>query len=307
MLYSKWGKPAQAGFAAVDAILIARISICDFNRQDFQFDFNHRFSPIFRSPEIERFMPDDRSESDPVNEMWRSILTQGNVRTKRHRRFYGRLPSNPRCAQCLRPFAGVGGAFIHRIQGIHRSAKNPRFCSACYGFTSTHPGGAEIELTMLFVDVRGSTAIAEKMSTLEFSRLMNRFYEAAINVLIHADAFIDKLVGDEVTALFIPGFTNGEHARKAVEAGLGLLHATGHGAPGGPWVPVGVGVHTGMAWVGSIIGASGAAADFTALGDSVNIAARLASNAGKGEVLISEAAFRAAHLEMKALRSENWS
>ena len=50
---------------------------------------------------------------------------------------------------------------------------------------------------------------------------------------------IDKLVGDEVTALFIPGFAGKEHARRAVEAGQALLRVTGHGEPGGPWVPVG--------------------------------------------------------------------
>jgi len=150
---------------------------------------------------------------------------------------------------------------------------------------------------MLFVDVRGSTTIAEKMDTLEFSRLMNRFYEATINVLVRANAFIDKLVGDEVTALFIPGFAGEEHARVGVEAGQKLLRVTGHGDPGGPWVPVGVGVHTGAAWVGSIAGASGAAADFTALGDNVTIAARLASKAGQGEVIASEATMNAALIE----------
>jgi adenylate cyclase len=154
---------------------------------------------------------------------------------------------------------------------------------------------------MLFVDVRGSTTIAEKMDALEFSRLMNRFYEATINVLVRANAFIDKLVGDEVTALFIPGVAGEEHARRAVEAGQKLLRVTGHEDPRGPWVPVGVGVHTGTAWVGSIAGASGAAADFTALGDNVNIAARLASKAAQGEVIISEDTYNAAQIETEGL------
>jgi adenylate cyclase len=130
---------------------------------------------------------------------------------------------------------------------------------------------------------------------------MNRFYEAAINVLVQADAFIDKLVGDEVTALFIPGYASKDHARKAVEAGKELLRVTGYGEVGGPWVPIGVGVHTGIAWVGSIVGASGAGADFTALGDHVNIAARLASKAGAGEVLISEATYHSSGLDLGEL------
>jgi len=185
--------------------------------------------------------------------------------------------------------------------GIKKSTKNPRYCADCHGFTTQFPGGAEIELTMLFVDVRGSTTIAETMNNTEFSNLMNRFYEAAINVLVREDAFIDKLVGDEVTALFIPGFAGRDHAQKAVEAGQNLLRVTGYGKSGGPWVPIGVGIHTGLAWVGSIVGASGAGADFTALGDNVNIAARLASKAGAGEVLISEAAYNASSLDLGKL------
>jgi adenylate cyclase len=240
-----------------------------------------------------------RYKVNTVDEMWCKHLTEGNVRTKQWRHLFGMLPSNPRCVNCHTPFAGFGSALLRVIRGpiTQRSSKNPRYCTACHFFTTQFPGGAEIELTMLFVDVRGSTTIAEKMNNTEFSHLMNRFYEAAINVLVRADAFIDKLVGDEVTALFIPGFAGKEHARKAVEAGQELLRVTGYGETGGPWVPIGVGVHTGTAWVGSIVGASGAGADFTALGDNVNIAARLASKAGAGKVLISEATCNAARIE----------
>jgi len=236
-----------------------------------------------------------------VDEMWFKRLTEGNVRIRRNRPIYGSMPSNPRCVNCHRPFAGIGGALLRRLQGVQKSDKNPRYCADCHSFTSQFPGGAEIELSMLFVDVRGSTTMAEKMDTLEFSRLMNRFYEAAISVLVQADAFIDKLVGDEVTALFIPGYAGQEHARKAVEAGQKLLRVTGHGDRSAPWVPIGVGIHTGMAWVGSIVGASGAAADFTALGDNVNIAARLASQAAQGEVIASEDTLDAAGIEGEAL------
>jgi len=246
-----------------------------------------------------------RFKVSTVDEMWQKNLTEGNIRMKHYRHLYGLLPSNPRCVNCHRPFAGTGGALLRILQRVHKSAKNPRFCAACHSFTTQFPGGAEIVLTMLFVDVRGSTPLAEKMHAAEFSRLMNRFYEAAINVLVQADAFIDKLVGDEVTALFIPGFAGQEHARRAVEAGQALLRVTGHGKPGGPWVPVGVGVHTGTAWVGSIAGASGAAADFTALGDNVNITARLASKAGAGEVLVSEATCDAARIDTGGLEKRD--
>jgi len=233
--------------------------------------------------------------------MWEKNLTEGNVRMRHYRHLYGMLPANPRCVNCHRPFAGLGGLLLRMLQGVERSPKNPRYCVGCHSFTTRFPGGAEIELTMLFVDVRGSTAIAEKLDSHQFSILMNRFYETAIRILVQADAFIDKLVGDEVTALFIPGFAGKEHARRAVDAGQALLRATGHGGAGGPWVPVGVGIHTGPAWVGSIAGASGSAADFTALGDNVNIAARLASSAGVGEVLLSESTCSSAGLDHSGL------
>lgn len=81
---------------------------------------------------------------------------------------------------------------------------------------------------MLFVDVRDSTMIAETMNSTGFSHLMNHFYEAATNVLVKADAFIDKLVGDKATALFIPGYAGKDHMQKAVEARRNLLQVTGY-------------------------------------------------------------------------------
>ena len=242
---------------------------------------------------------------DTIDEMWFKMLTEGNWNSRNRRPIHGRLPANPRCVNCHVPFKGIGGLLFRHLYGLERvapSSKNPRYCSACHGFVEAFPGGAEVELTMLFVDVRGSTSIAERMSASDFSHLMNRFYGAAIKVLVGADAFIDKLVGDEVTALFIPGFAGKEHARRAVKAGQRLLHVTGHNRSKGPWIPVGVGIYTGLAWVGSVIGASGEGADFTALGDNVNIAARLASKAGEGEIIASQNTLARAGIEPGSLR-----
>jgi adenylate cyclase len=163
-----------------------------------------------------------------------------------------------------------------------------------------HPGGAEVPLTMLFADVRGSTTLAEQMSAREFSRLINRFYSIASHVLIQTDAMVDRLMGDEAIGLYIPGFAGPDHPRRAIEAAQELLRLTGHRDKAGPWLPVGVGIHTGPAFVG-VVGEETSAMDFTALGDNVNIAARLASEAGPGEILISEASFSAAHLQIEIM------
>lgn len=165
-------------------------------------------------------------------------------------------------------------------------------------FCTEYPGGTELEISMLFVDVCGSTSIAERMSATDFSRLMNRFYNVATDVLMRTDAFIDKFVGDEVIGLYFPLFTGPNHARAAIQAAQEMIRVTGYGDKKGPWLPVSVGVHTGIAYVGSVKGTEDSLRDTTALGDNVNITARLASSAGSGEALISDAAYTAAGLNL---------
>jgi adenylate cyclase len=75
----------------------------------------------------------------------------------------------------------------------------------------------------------------------------------------------------------------------------------GYGSPEGPWLPIGIGIHTGVAYVGTVQGTEGAVTDFTALGDNVNVAARLAGEAKPGEALISDAAYAAASLNLDHL------
>lgn len=225
-----------------------------------------------------------------VEEQWYKMLTESETVNHRLYHLYGLLPSDPRCKLCAAPFKGIGG-FIMRLLGRDQSKYNPRFCIPCETFE--HPGGAEIVLTMLFADVRGSTTMAEQMSALEFSRLINRFYTVATHILIQSDAMVDRLMGDEAIGLFIPAFSGPEHPRRAVEAAQELLKQTGHRDPKGPWLPVGIGVHTGPAYVG-VVGDEGSPTDFTALGDSVNTTARLASQAGAGEILVSDVTCAAA-------------
>jgi adenylate cyclase len=238
--------------------------------------------------------------SDPsIDEMWRQRLTSGENAERRLHRLLGLLPSSPRCKACNAPFRGAGGLAM-RLIGKRQSKENPRFCDPCTGMTE-HPGGAEVELTMFFADVRGSTTLAEKMSASEFSRLMHRFYATASGILIQTDALLDRFVGDQVIGIYLPGFAGQEHARRAVEAAQSLLKATGHGSPHGPWLPIGIGIHTGIAFVGVVAGPDGKDADITALGDTVNTAARLAAQAGPGEVILSNATYNAAKLKLADL------
>lgn len=230
-------------------------------------------------------------------EQWYQMLTEGEPVPRSLYHLHGLLPSAPRCKLCGSPFRGWGGFLMH-LMGRDQSRYNPRFCEKCQVFE--HPGGAEVVLTMLFADVRGSTKLAEQMSARDFGQLINRFYKVATHVLIQSDAMVDRLMGDEAIGLFIPGFSGPEHPRRAIEAAQELLRLTGHRDTKGPWLPVGIGVHTGSAYVG-VVGDEESTADFTALGDNVNITARLASTAAAGEILISESTCLASKLNLDGL------
>jgi adenylate cyclase len=133
------------------------------------------------------------------------------------------------------------------------------------------------------------------MGTREYSQLIRRFYNAATQPLYSNNALIEKFVGDGLTAFFVPAFAGLNHAQTAIKAGRELLKATGHGEGKTPWVPVGVGVNTGLAYIGSMKMDNGRA-DISILGDTVNTAARLCSEAAAGELLIGDQAMQMAGL-----------
>jgi len=225
---------------------------------------------------------------------WYRYLTVGDPRELALRRVFAHLPSSPRCKACAAPFGSFGGPMM-RLIGKGPSMINPRLCNACFDYMRSHRGGAEITCSLMFADVRGSTSLAERMSATEFRALMTRFYRVATRAVFDNDGSVDKFVGDEVMAMFFPLASGDEHPAKAVAAARQLLEATGHADPGGPWLPMGAGVHTGRAWVGAL--GDDVHVELTALGDAVNVTARLASVAAAGEILVSADTARAAGID----------
>jgi adenylate cyclase len=247
--------------------------------------------------------PDDVARGTQEEQHSRGLLA-GTEQPFRHlRRFWGRLPGQPRCKSCTRPFGGVGGAVMRGI-GLGPWPMNPKYCSGCFRSIAKHRSGAEIECSLLFADVRESTPLAETLGPAAFRALMDRFFQTASEVLIERDAIVDKLKGDEVFAIFVPALAGELHAQRAIEAGRKLLAVTGNDTPD-PWLPVGAGVNTGVAYVGTV--GEGDMVDMTALGDPVNVAARLASAAGAGELLVTDAAVAAAHLSDEGLEHRSLS
>jgi len=227
-------------------------------------------------------------------EFWRDYLTQPDSFLRVGRRVFTHLPSEPRCRMCTAPFAGPGGPLM-RLIGKRPSQANPYMCTSCQDTMIRHHGGAEVDGAMLFADIRGSTALAEGMSTAEFHGLLNHFYSTASQVVFEHEGTVDKFVGDELVAHFFPSFAGEHYVSKAVEAAQAVLRETGHADSGGPWVRVGAGVNAGRAWFGAV--GEGTHVELTAVGDVVNTAARLASAAGAGEVLVSADAAAAAGLD----------
>ena len=182
-----------------------------------------------------------------------------------------------------------------RALGKFPSSKNPNMCTTCFRFMEANHGGAEIDCSLLFADIRGSTTLAEGMSATAFRLLLDRFYAVASATVFSHDGSVDKFVGDELVALYFPLLSGPNHMGRAIDTAKALLVATGHEDPAGPWVPLGAGVHTGRAWVGAI--GDDAHTELTAVGDTVNTTARLAAAAGAGEILVSTEAARAAGLD----------
>jgi adenylate cyclase len=236
----------------------------------------------------------DASPSSENEEFWRDFLSRGHSKERAGRRVFKLIPHDPRCRLCAAPFSGPG-ARVMRLIGKKPSDKNPNWCSSCFTFMTDNHGGAEIECTLLFADIRGSTTLAEGMAPADFRRLMDRFYDTAAAVVFDQDGIVDKFVGDELVAIFFPLLSGERHAARGIDAARALLQAAGHTDLGGPWVPLGAGVHTGMAWVGAV--GEGTHTTLTALGDAVNTTARLASAATAGEILVTADAAKAAELD----------
>src|SRR4051812_12272188 len=170
-------------------------------------------------------------------------LPRGFIRVMRH------LPADPRCRLCKAPYGGMGGRVMRRF-GFGPSRKNPALCNTC--FEKAPMGGVEMEIGVLFADVRGFTSLAEQMAPKGVAGLLNRFYASA-SAILGRSAIIDKLVGDEVMALYLPQLLRPEGWEdEMLHDARELLAAVGYGSGSDPWLRLGVGLDVGRAYVGNV-------------------------------------------------------
>ena len=243
-----------------------------------------------------------------TSEDWAAYFYMGTMWDSRvWTRVLRSLPHNPRCSVCGAPFEGIGSR-LTRPLGYRPSRKNPNICATCVELAP--PGGMTMEVGVMFADLRGFTAMSDRADPEQVSALLRRFYASAEKTLF-PEALIDKLIGDEVMALYVPyvhaplghrlteARVRGDEEEAArlldevrtAQAGLmveqaeELLESVGYGSDDGPFVELGIGLDYGEAHVGNI--GDRAVFDFTAVGDVVNMASRLQGQAGSGEILIS--------------------
>jgi adenylate cyclase len=241
----------------------------------------------------------EKKSVDVGNVWWFWFTTNAFAVDKRLRHFQRLLPRDPRCKFCNAPFQGIGGALMRVLFRKQRSTLNPRYCNLCDIASREFPGGAEVPMSMLFIDVRGSTALSETMSPMEFSQLINRFYKEATRIIIDEDGLVEKLAGDSVAAFWGAGFAGPDYVRRTINVAQSLLHAMERQK-----IPVGIGVHAGIAYFGAM-GTAGGLVEISAIGDEVNLAARLASKAAPGEIIVSEQALKTAGIDGSGLESRS--
>jgi Adenylate cyclase, family 3 (some proteins contain HAMP domain) len=225
-----------------------------------------------------------KAPDEPLGpEDWAAYFEMASSKAERGvSRLLRALPSSPRCGICGAPFAGFGSRLVGPL-GYRPSRKSPNLCATCV--EAAPPGGMTTEAGVLFADLRGFTRMSEQSSPEAMSALLRRFYACAEDVLF-PEAIIDKLIGDEVMALYLPMFGRFEEAAPVmIDHARELLREVGYGGGRRPFAEVGVGIDYGEAFVGNVGRRS--LTDFTAIGDVVNVASRLQGEAKGGEIIAS--------------------
>lgn len=190
------------------------------------------------------------------------------------------------CVVCGTALDGPLGSLFH-LFGISRSSHNPNVCSRCDAHLQD---GSVVELTVIFADLAGFTAMTNRLGAERSYEIVSAFFAMAGKVLIENDAFIDKYIGDAVMAIFNAPIMSATHARSATTAALGIVDGVNAvSAAQGLDLQARVGVASGYARVGRV--GSSDRKDYTAIGDVVNLASRLEALARPGEVILNGAAF----------------
>jgi adenylate cyclase len=152
-------------------------------------------------------------------------------------------------------------------------------------------GGAKRQVVVLFSDIRGFTPLSEKMSPDEIAGLLTDYFTEMVEIVFRYGGTLDKFMGDALMALWGAPIVRIDDADRATRAAIAMQQAlrllnVRWTAQGRPALAVGIGLNAGEVFAGNI--GSERRLEYTVIGDAVNVAARLCSQAGPGEILIAE-------------------
>jgi adenylate cyclase len=148
-------------------------------------------------------------------------------------------------------------------------------------------GGERQEITILFADIRGYTAFSEKVEPEKVVEMLNHYLSIAGDIIIGWEGTLDKFFGDGLMAIYNAPIKQADHVHRAAESALAIIQAAHEvNQIYGYELAYSIGVHVGEAVVGYI--GTSYAVNYTAIGDTVNLAKRLQESAAPGQILIDE-------------------
>ena len=210
-----------------------------------------------------------------------------------------RLHQEQSCLVCGTALGGPLGAFF-RVFGIRRSPRNPNICNRC----NTHAEeGRLVNLTVLFADLSGFTEMTHELGPERTHEVVDTFLRGATYALVKHGAFIDKYIGDAVMAFFNVPIRYDDHSARAVAAALEIqAELPTLSKRFGIDLRSSIGIASGWARVGRLGSADGR--DYTAIGDVVNLAARLEGQARPGEIVVHHDVYQQVAAEFPAVPAE---
>ena len=158
------------------------------------------------------------------------------------------------------------------------------------GAVDIEPGGERREVTILMADIRNFTTLCERNEPEVVTRILNRYFSAMSNPIFKHDGMIDKFIGDAIMAVFGAPQARMNSAQCAIDAAKGMLEELielnkQFAQQGLPQLEIGIGIHSGEAIAGNV--GSLSCMDYTVIGDTVNVAARIESKTKElGQVLL---------------------
>src|SRR5688572_1018921 len=213
-------------------------------------------------------------------------------------------PAAKFCPECAHP---AGGPAATPARFASPEAYTPRHLAEKILTSGSALAGERKQVTVLFVDVSGFTSLSARLDPEEVHQLMSRAFELMLAEVHRYEGTVNQFLGDGIMALFGAPIAHEDHARRAVHAALGIARALESYqrelAPRGITFRARQGLNTGLGVVGAI--GSDLRMDYTAVGDTTNVAARMQQAGEPGRVTIAEATYRLVHgyFEMRSLGS----